>query len=145
MTLLANITGPQGPVGPAGATWYTGTGMPSSLLGNNGDLYLDTATGNLYEKILGVWVFEGTLTIQNGLPTGGTTGQALTKVNNTNFNVTWSNIVPEDTYGYGYASGFLGNNYTASSLTIGATQQLIVVADYTVSGDINLQGTLAVL
>lgn len=33
--------------GPAGATWFTGTGAPTAP-GKAGDLYLDTATGDVY-------------------------------------------------------------------------------------------------
>jgi hypothetical protein len=51
--------GPQGPQGPAGATgppgtpgetWFTGTGAPAGATGIVGDWYLDSATGNYYEK-----------------------------------------------------------------------------------------------
>jgi hypothetical protein len=48
-------TGPQGPQGLPGNTWYTGTGAPTSDLGSNGDLYLDTATTMVYKKTLGAW------------------------------------------------------------------------------------------
>ena len=106
MGIVANITGPQGPAGPSGATWYTGTGMPSSLLGVNGDLYLDTATGFLYEKISGTWQVTGQLTTQNGLPTGGTIGQVLLKNSGTNFDVSWGSALqfldagaPDSVYG----------------------------------------------
>lgn len=46
----AGPQGPQGPPGPAGigSAWHQGTGLPSSELGNNGDYYLDTLTGNIY-------------------------------------------------------------------------------------------------
>lgn len=61
-------TGAQGPQGPAGATgsqgpqgnpgaagargslWYTGSGAPGSIAGQAvNDLYLDTATGNVWQ------------------------------------------------------------------------------------------------
>lgn len=51
-----NITGPQGddgPPGSAGATWRSGSGAPSDALGADGDLYLDTATGNVYVRSSG--------------------------------------------------------------------------------------------
>jgi len=50
--------GPQGPTGPAGANgekWYTGSGAPSAGTGVNGDLYLNTSTGDVYEKVSGAW------------------------------------------------------------------------------------------
>ena len=61
-TLVANLTGPQGTAGGAGvagatgapgAVWRNGTGAPSSSLGVNGDMYLDTAAYNLYQKASG--------------------------------------------------------------------------------------------
>lgn len=43
--------GPEGPVGPAGedgSMMYSGQGAPGSDIGDNGDYYLDTDTGELY-------------------------------------------------------------------------------------------------
>lgn len=62
----------------AGSKWYSGTGSPPNSLGNNGDFYLDTSTGNVYEKESGSYVlianFEGPPGPQ-GLPgTNGTNG-----------------------------------------------------------------------
>jgi hypothetical protein len=53
-------TGPQGPVGPMGPAgegtrWYSGSGLPSSELGINGDFYLDLLSSNIYNKISGFW------------------------------------------------------------------------------------------
>ena len=48
--------------GGSGTTWYTGHGLPSPSLGINGDFYLDLDTGNIYQKIGGVWIFQGMLT-----------------------------------------------------------------------------------
>ncbi|MDP3178904.1 MAG: hypothetical protein Q8M76_13440 [Spirochaetaceae bacterium] len=52
--------GPQGLQGNDGSTWYTGSGDPGTtatdLSGSaNGDLYLDTATANVYVRALGSW------------------------------------------------------------------------------------------
>jgi hypothetical protein len=45
--------GPKGDTGDAGARgakWFTGTGPPGSVSGSQaGDMYIDTATGDLYE------------------------------------------------------------------------------------------------
>ena len=35
---------------PDAARWFTGSGVPSSSLGNENDLYLDTANGDVYEN-----------------------------------------------------------------------------------------------
>lgn len=52
---VMNIKGPQGdqgdpgPTGARGATWFTGAGAPTTVPGSMvGDLYLDTATGDVY-------------------------------------------------------------------------------------------------
>jgi hypothetical protein len=92
-TLEGNIEGPAGSIGPIGAVgpqgpqgltgaqgatgatgsrgsiWNTGTGAPSVIGGQaNGDLYLDTASGNVYEVMAGTWTLEGNI---EG-PTGAT-------------------------------------------------------------------------
>ena len=58
-TGLTGPTGPQGIQGVPGAngnTIWSGTGTPSSGLGANGDIYLDTAASNLFgPKAAGVW------------------------------------------------------------------------------------------
>ena len=36
-----------------GAVWYVGTGVPDNGTGNNGDLYLDDANGDVYQKAAG--------------------------------------------------------------------------------------------
>ena len=38
-----------------GSTWYFGVGAPATSLGNNGDFYQDTSTGDIYEKVAGSW------------------------------------------------------------------------------------------
>lgn len=57
-TLQGNLTGPQGTQGPTGAssTWRTGSGAPAAGLGANGDMYLNTANGDVYgPKASGAW------------------------------------------------------------------------------------------
>ncbi len=54
------VQGPQGPQGPPGARgslWSTGSGTPTAT-GQNGDLYLDTSTGDVYELVAGAWALE---------------------------------------------------------------------------------------
>ncbi len=58
--------------GANGATWLFGSGAPSIGLGNDGDIYLDTATENLYQKISGVWSVETNIKGATGPP--GATG-----------------------------------------------------------------------
>ena len=45
-----SITGPAGQDGVRGSFWTTGTGAPSAAA-NVGDMYLDTATGNVYRMV----------------------------------------------------------------------------------------------
>ena len=47
--------------GTDGATWLTGTTVPSILLGADGDLYLNTSTGDIYIKTSGAWVPSGNI------------------------------------------------------------------------------------
>lgn len=99
-------TGPQGPEGPQGppgtngtngATWYNGTGAPSSGLGSNGDYYINNSNEDVYSKSGGTWSvvtnFKGDAGTNGtngvGVPTGGTIGQILAKINSTNYNTEW--------------------------------------------------------
>ena len=74
-TGLTGATGPQGIQGVPGAngnTIWSGTGAPSSGLGANGDIYIDTAASNLFgPKAGGVWPSGVSLTGATG-PTGAT-------------------------------------------------------------------------
>ena len=60
-TSIGNIRGAAGAPGAAGAdgsTLLTGTGVPASALGANGDYYIDTdaaTNGDLYKKTAGAW------------------------------------------------------------------------------------------
>jgi hypothetical protein len=52
--------GPSGAAGARGSLWSTGSGVPSVTASQqSGDLYLDTATGNVYEDVAGAWTPEG--------------------------------------------------------------------------------------
>lgn len=89
-------------------TVFGGTGVPSAGLGVNGDVYFDTTAGatKLYgPKAAGAWGAGVTLTGATGttgttgatgpgVVTGGTTGQALTKIDATNFNTQWTTVSP---------------------------------------------------
>jgi len=66
--------GQAGPQGQAGSQIITGQGTPSSSAGNNNDFYLDSKTGNIYEKISGGWVQQGSM--QGPAGPQGATGPA---------------------------------------------------------------------
>ena len=52
--LYQNGSGGSGGTGD-GAKWFNGNGAPSSGLGDNGDYYLDSLTGDVYSKQSGSW------------------------------------------------------------------------------------------
>lgn len=52
---LKGATGSVGSQGADGFSYYTGTGIPSPSLGNDGDSYSDNTTGDIYQKVAGVW------------------------------------------------------------------------------------------
>jgi len=54
--------------GVGGTTWFFGVGPPPPGLGNPGDFYLDTSTGNVYNKILNTWTLVGSFQGPAGAP-----------------------------------------------------------------------------
>ena len=64
-------TGATGPQGPAGATWYAASGAPADSLGSDGDLYLNNATGDVYQRASGSWAHTADLSGPQG-PKGDT-------------------------------------------------------------------------
>lgn len=107
------------PGGEGGATWYHGSGVPSSGLGVNGDFYLNDDSSDYYAKAAGAWTLAGNLKGSTGatgaagaqgsqgatgntgpqgdpgadgegVPVGGTAGQVLTKVDGVDYNTAWT-------------------------------------------------------
>jgi hypothetical protein len=72
----AGETGPEGPAGPTGATGAAGATGPAGPTGPTGATGATGSTG----------------ATGPGVPTGGTTGQALTKVSGTDYDTHWSTI-----------------------------------------------------
>lgn len=58
--------GSDGTDGADGSQIITGSGSPSSSLGENGDFYVDTDTSDYYKKQSGSWVQKGNLQGQDG-------------------------------------------------------------------------------
>lgn len=61
-------TGPSGPTGTGGSdgtdgvdgtSVFTGNGAPSAGLGSDGDVYIDADNGDIYLKVTGSWVLQG--------------------------------------------------------------------------------------
>lgn len=71
--------GVQGPAGPTGTAeeWHVVSGIPGAGLGVDGDLAIDTTTGDIYEKITGTWTLQGNIKGPQG-PAGGTTWHTVT-------------------------------------------------------------------
>jgi hypothetical protein len=68
-----NASGPSGKAGAAGTTWTTGTQTPTSIAGQqDGDLFFDDVSGEVFEDVSGAWVAEGNLRGPAG--TSGTNG-----------------------------------------------------------------------
>lgn len=105
------VGGPKGDVGPAGytpvkgvdyndgvdgvdgKTILTGVGSPSSGLGSDGDMYIDTSANDIYgPKTGGVWGSGTSLVGSPGIsvPSGGTTGQTLLKNSSTDYDYSWA-------------------------------------------------------
>ena len=58
---VANLGGGQdGQDGANGSSFLSGSGAPSGALGQNGDTYVDTSTGNVYKRAGGSWSSTGT-------------------------------------------------------------------------------------
>lgn len=72
----AGLNGSDGKDGKDGSKIYTGIGAPSSDKGKEGDLYIDTETGDMYYKGAVSWTKTGNIKGQNGSNgTNGTNGE----------------------------------------------------------------------
>ncbi len=65
-TVSNGATGSQGLAGLNGAVWYTNNGAPQSDLGQDGDLYLDTTSYDIYKKESGIWQNIGNIKGESG-------------------------------------------------------------------------------
>lgn len=57
-----NFTQLAGVAAGVGSTWYSAAGAPGTGVGIDGDFYLNTANGDVYKKVGGVWVLQMNLT-----------------------------------------------------------------------------------
>lgn len=99
--------GTNGTNGVDGATIRTGLLAPVDGTGKNGDLYVNTVSGLLYQRVNGVYVQQGSLAgpagpqgvkgdTGAGFPTGGLTGQFLRKNSNNAFDTNWTSLSNSD-------------------------------------------------
>jgi hypothetical protein len=70
----ASLTNIKGPAGSTGGRWYTGTAVPTSATGNDGDLYLKTDTSDVYSRSAGAWSIIAN--INGAIGATGATGPA---------------------------------------------------------------------
>ena len=105
--------GSNGSAGAPGAVWRSGSGAPSNGTGIDGDFYLNTANSDVYQRSAGTYSvvvnIKGSTGAAGadgsdgadglpgadgadgqGVPTGGTTGQVLKKIDATDFNTEWA-------------------------------------------------------
>jgi hypothetical protein len=69
--------GPPGPPGPPGSQIITGNSVPTSALGNSGDIYIQINTGDVYKKTGNTWNLIGNIKGPPGEPgQQGPPGQA---------------------------------------------------------------------
>ena len=115
-TGATGATGPQGPTGATGATGATGTAatitVGTTTTGSPGSSASVTNSGTSSAA-----VFNFTIPGASGVVAGGTAGQALTKVDSTDYNTQWTTIPLLNT-----ANTFTGGVQqitTASAGTIG--------------------------
>ena len=47
--------------GSEGPNYYSGKGPPPRNLGYEGDMYMDTNNGNIYERMSGNWIYIGNI------------------------------------------------------------------------------------
>lgn len=102
----AGPQGIQGPIGPQGIQGPVGEGVKiNGVLTNTSELPSGASIGDAYVIGSDLWVWDGDswdnagpITGPQGepgvgVPVGGTAGQVLTKVNSTDYNTTWSDVV----------------------------------------------------
>ncbi len=92
---VPGAAGSPGTPGKNGSTWYEGSGVPAPTLGVLTDYYLNTANGDVYTKELLGWTLVTNLT-GPGVPSGGSTNQALFKNSGTSFDDVWRAIAESD-------------------------------------------------
>lgn len=63
--------GVDGTNGTPGSVWYNGSGAPAGGLGVDGDYYVDDDTGDVYQKVAGVWGIVANIKGADGAAGGG--------------------------------------------------------------------------
>lgn len=142
---LGTIVGADGNDGNDGADgnmWFDGVGDPGPPAANDGDYYLDTSTGDVYQLILGVWTLTGNIQGPEGPegpagPGGVATafdfssGTAYTLPNpNVIHDIAWSGVVLNpitDSFRYDFGDMQVINGTLAFDGTIGGGSADILI------------------
>lgn len=115
----AGEQGPQGEPGQDGNDWIVGSGEPQDSEGKDGDLYLDTTTAYIYQKIDGVWIFidklqhQETVTVQFDLAGGEMVESAIVNVTKGSY---LQLPLPSRT-GYTFLGWYVGEGVNAGQVT----------------------------
>ncbi len=98
-------TGPKGDKGEDGkdgidgSTWLTGSGVPSSNLGKEGDMYLNTSNGDVYQKESTGWTLKMNIKGEDG--SDGEDGKdGLNGSSGSKGETAWSNTILPSSNGY---------------------------------------------
>ena len=134
--------GPQGEPGQDGNGWIVGSGEPKDYDGKDGDLYLDTTTAYIYQKIDGVWIFidklqpEEHVTVEFDLAGGEMSEPDIVNVEKGSY----LQLPIPTRAGYTFLGWFVGEGVNAGQVTntTAITQDITITAhwkanNYTVS------------
>ena len=88
------VPGPPGLDGLDGNIWLNGNNIPLVTLGNDDDYYLDDITGDYYKKILGVWVYQGTLEGIQGIQGPPGPASIIWEASNVGLNLVTGILIP---------------------------------------------------
>lgn len=123
--------GETGPAGEDGSVWYTGAGIPATAVGVDGDLYLNTNTGDVYQKASGAWSAVDNITGPEGdRGLMGPQGPAGTGGENATIVVTAN--VDDTVIVYLYATGTYTINVYGSNFIYGDVVHLTICENDTV-------------
>lgn len=117
----STVPGPPGLNGLDGNIWLNGNNIPLVTLGDDDDYYLDDLTGDYYKKILGAWVYQGTLDGIQGIqgvqgPPGPPGPASITWESTVNQSMVTGTYTPQTSYG-GITTGVYTSNNVHWSLT----------------------------
>lgn len=130
ISIQAGPQGIQGIQGTQGSQWYVGTGVPLVGLGVNNDMFLDDATGDVYQKQGGAWVLVDN--IKGTAGTNGTNGTTFEHYATAPVSVTWVNGSPTTVVNHiltGATGDYEIHADVLSDFAIGAIGDIRIVVD----------------